>query len=201
MSDQGPFCGATDCPYFGLCDPPHGFQSQGGSLAFILTCLHIVNLGDMSDIKPAFSTNRGVYGISVCTTGSPSGHPSCKQWRAGNCDLCSNEIWSCAARLTSKHAIHLAMPAGLQMYLLIHNVYMTIISSQLGSQLCYFAFQWTYMFQPWCQISQSGNTSLPPIISEEKSCNHTIFKIKECSNTELMDFFRNKWPWDGLVDF
>ena len=38
--DQGFFCGATDCPCFRLCDPPHGFQSQSGSV----TCLHAVNL-------------------------------------------------------------------------------------------------------------------------------------------------------------
>ena len=41
--DQGSFCGATDCPYLRLCDPPHGFQSQGGSLTCILTCLHAVH--------------------------------------------------------------------------------------------------------------------------------------------------------------
>ena len=38
--DQGLFCGATDCPCFRLCDPPHGFQSQSGSV----TCLYAVNL-------------------------------------------------------------------------------------------------------------------------------------------------------------
>ena len=31
-----------------------------------------------------FSTNRGVHCISMYTADSPSGHPSCKQWRAGN---------------------------------------------------------------------------------------------------------------------
>ena len=40
--DQVSFCGATDCPYFRLCDPPHGIQSQGGSLICPLTCLHDV---------------------------------------------------------------------------------------------------------------------------------------------------------------
>ena len=40
------------------CDPPNGFQSQGGSLARILTCLHVVNLSVTSGATPAFSTNR-----------------------------------------------------------------------------------------------------------------------------------------------
>ena len=41
--DQHLFCGATDCPYFRLCDLPHGFQSQGGSLTCSVTCLHAVH--------------------------------------------------------------------------------------------------------------------------------------------------------------
>ena len=27
--DQVLFCGATDCPYFRLCDPPHGVSKSG----------------------------------------------------------------------------------------------------------------------------------------------------------------------------
>ena len=54
------------------CDPPHGFQSQGGSLACTFTCLHAVNLRVMFGATPAFSTNRGVHCISVYTAGPPS---------------------------------------------------------------------------------------------------------------------------------
>ena len=95
---QGPFCGVSDCgvhwlPQFcTLCDPPHGFQSQGGSLACILTCLHVVNVRVTSGATPAFSTNRGEHYISSYTTDSPSRHPSNKQWRTGNGGLGSSEI-------------------------------------------------------------------------------------------------------------
>ena len=65
------------------CDPPHGFQSQGGSLTCTLTRLPAVNLRVMSGATPAFSTNRGVHCTSVYTAGMPSRHPSYKQWRAG----------------------------------------------------------------------------------------------------------------------
>ena len=70
--------------FWTLRDPPHGFQSQGGSLACTLTCLYAVNLRVTSGATAAFSTNRGVHCISMCTAGPPSGHPWCKQWRAGN---------------------------------------------------------------------------------------------------------------------
>ena len=66
------------------CDPPHGFQSQGGSLTCTITCLCVVNLRVTSGATPAFSTNRGVHCISVYTAGPPSRHPSCKQGMAGN---------------------------------------------------------------------------------------------------------------------
>ena len=83
--DQGPFFGAIDLPLFcTLCDPPHGFQSQGGSLACTLTCLCMVNLRVMSGTKPNFSTNRGVHCTSMNTVGSSSRHPSGKQWRVHN---------------------------------------------------------------------------------------------------------------------
>ena len=67
-----------------LCDPPHGFQSQGGSLSCTLTCLCAVNPRVTSGATPAFSTNSGVHCISVYTAGPPSRHPSCKQQVAGN---------------------------------------------------------------------------------------------------------------------
>ena len=54
------------------CDPPHGFQSQGGSLTCTLTCLHVVSLRVMSGATPAFSTNRSVHCTSVYTAGPPS---------------------------------------------------------------------------------------------------------------------------------
>ena len=39
--DQGSFCGATDCPYFRLCDPPMGFKVRVVlSLALLLACMH-----------------------------------------------------------------------------------------------------------------------------------------------------------------
>ena len=41
------------------CDPPHGFQSQGGYLTCIFTYLCTVNLSVMSGTTPVFSTNRG----------------------------------------------------------------------------------------------------------------------------------------------
>ena len=65
-----------------LCDPPHGFQSQVGSLAFPY-CLHMVNLRITSGATAAFCTNMGVRCIQY-TAGLPSRHPSCKQQRAGS---------------------------------------------------------------------------------------------------------------------
>ena len=47
------FAGATDCPNFGV---PRGFQSQGGSLICMLTCLHTVNLRVIFGATPAFLT-------------------------------------------------------------------------------------------------------------------------------------------------
>ena len=41
--------------FWTLCDPPHGFQSQGGSLI----CLHVMNLRVTSGATPDFSTNMG----------------------------------------------------------------------------------------------------------------------------------------------
>ena len=39
LLDQGPFCWGHWLPLFWpSCDPPRGFQSQGGSLAWTLTC-------------------------------------------------------------------------------------------------------------------------------------------------------------------
>ena len=49
LFDQGSFCGATDCPYFGIfCDPPRGFQSQGSSLTCTLTC-YLLARGEPKD--------------------------------------------------------------------------------------------------------------------------------------------------------
>ena len=53
--------------FWTLCDPPHGFQSQGGSLACTLTFIHMVNLMVMSGVASAFSTNRGVHCIACIT--------------------------------------------------------------------------------------------------------------------------------------
>ena len=57
------------------CNPPHGFQSWGGSFTCILTCLRVVNLRVTSGDKPAFSTNRGVHFTSVYTEAHPLGIP------------------------------------------------------------------------------------------------------------------------------
>ena len=51
--------------FWTLCDPSHGFQSQGGSLACMLTFLCMVKLRVTSCATPAFSTNRGVHCISM----------------------------------------------------------------------------------------------------------------------------------------
>ena len=67
-----------------LCNPPHRFQSQSGSLTCTCTCMHMVNLRVMSGATCAFSTNRGVHCISMYIAAPTSRHPSCKQWRAGN---------------------------------------------------------------------------------------------------------------------
>ena len=56
--------------FWTLCNPPHGFQSQGGSVTCTLTCLHMLNVRATSGATSAFSTNRGVYCISVYTAGS-----------------------------------------------------------------------------------------------------------------------------------
>ena len=66
------------------CNPSHGFQSQGGSLTCTLTCLCTVNLRVTSGATPAFSTNRGVHCISMCTASPPTGHPLYKQQRTGS---------------------------------------------------------------------------------------------------------------------
>ena len=84
LLDQCPFCGATDCPYFGLCVTlPVGFKAGVVlSPAHLLACT--VNLRVMSGATPAFSTNRGVHFASVYMTDSPSRYPSCKERRVGN---------------------------------------------------------------------------------------------------------------------
>ena len=67
LLDQGSFCGTTNCPYFGtLCGPPHGFQSQGGSLTFTLD---LPAHGSLLVLHLSFPTNRGEH---VCTAGLPS---------------------------------------------------------------------------------------------------------------------------------
>ena len=61
-----------------------GFKARMVISLGTLTCLCTVNLRVISGATPAFPTNRGVHGISVCRVGLPSRYPSCKQWRAGN---------------------------------------------------------------------------------------------------------------------
>ena len=58
------------------------------SSALLLACIWWT-LRVTSGATPAFSTNRGVHCISMFTADSPSGHPSCKQRRAGNSRLSS----------------------------------------------------------------------------------------------------------------
>ena len=114
--DQGPFSGATACPYFGLCVTLLMEASQDGSLTCTLTCLHAVNLRVTSGTTSAFSTNTGAHCTSMYTADSPSRHLSCKQQRAGGSGLL---IWAVVrfdlvlAHLTSECAIHLATPASL----------------------------------------------------------------------------------------
>ena len=67
-------------PILDFMSSPWDGNSQGGSLAWTLTCLCVANLR----VTSAFSTNRVVHCVSMYTAGFPSGHPSCKQWRAGN---------------------------------------------------------------------------------------------------------------------
>ena len=82
---QGPFCRATDCPYFGLhVTFPMGFKAR---VVLLHACLCTVNLQVMSGATPPFSTNMGVHCISVYISGSPSRHPSWKQQREGNSGL------------------------------------------------------------------------------------------------------------------
>ena len=95
LLDQGPFCEATDSPYFVLrVTLPMGFKARVVLSPAHSTCLCAVNLRVMSGATPAFSTNRGVHCIRVYTAGPPSRHPSCKQQMAGN-GGCSGEIRSC----------------------------------------------------------------------------------------------------------
>ena len=64
-------CGHWLPLFWTSCDPPIGFQKQDGSLACMLTCLHVLNLRVMSGATPAFFTNRGVHCISMYTAGLP----------------------------------------------------------------------------------------------------------------------------------
>ena len=100
--------------FWTLCGPLHGFQSQDGSLACTLL-LHGESK-DHNGATSAFSTNRGVHCVSVCTADLPSRRPSCKQRRTGNGKLPTwaavSEIRSHAVHSTSKSAIHSATPAG-----------------------------------------------------------------------------------------
>ena len=96
------------------CDPPHGFQSQGGSLTYTLTCLCVVNLRVMSGTIPASSTNRGVHCISMYTTAKGR-----QQWTL---TFGSSEIQSRAVEWTCECAIHSATPAGFDNIIL--NLYL-----------------------------------------------------------------------------
>ena len=91
--------------FWTLCDPPHGFQSQGGSLICTLTCLHVMNLRVTSGATPAFSTNRGVHCVSLCTAG-PTFWTSLMQAAEGRqwwmLTFGSSEIQSRAAGSTSE---------------------------------------------------------------------------------------------------
>ena len=60
---------------------PSPWVSKPGWFSYLHTYL---NLRVISGATPAFSINRGAHCISVYTAGPPCGHPSCKQWRAGN---------------------------------------------------------------------------------------------------------------------
>ena len=81
LLDQGPFCGATDCPFFGLCvNPP--WVLKPGWFSHLHSCLLVH--GESKGHVWCFSTSRGVHTISMYTPGSPFGYPSCKRWRAGS---------------------------------------------------------------------------------------------------------------------
>ena len=86
-----------------LFDPPHGIQSQGGSLTCTLTCLCTVNQWAMSGATPAFSNNRGVHCITMYTAGLPSRHGGA----AVRFDRGISRL-----RSTSERTIHSATTAG-----------------------------------------------------------------------------------------
>ena len=69
-----------------LCDPPHGFQCQGGSLACTLSCLHMVNLKVTFGATPTFSTNMGVWCMPPLFHRFPTAlEQFCqKYWKLGN---------------------------------------------------------------------------------------------------------------------
>ena len=113
--NQGPFCGATDCPYFGLrVTLPMGFKAgvvlspvpllawgEPNSHVWCYTCLfhqqgHILYKHEYS--RPTFWTP-----LMQAAEGR-------QQWVL---TFGSSEIWSRAARSRCKCAIHSATPAGL----------------------------------------------------------------------------------------
>ena len=67
------FVGLLIAPVWTSCVPPHGFHSQGSSLASTLTCLSAVNLRVASGATPVFSTRR-VHTEKVCTQQQRAGH-------------------------------------------------------------------------------------------------------------------------------
>ena len=77
LLDQGSFCGATGCSYFGLYVALHlGFKAR----------VALVNLRVTSCATPVFSTNKNVNCMTrnMYTAGLSPTHPSCKQWRTGS---------------------------------------------------------------------------------------------------------------------
>ena len=98
--------------FWTLCDPPHGFQSQGGSFTCTPTCLHVVNLRVMSGATPAFSTSRGLYTLYKYVCSRPTFWTSLmqavegRQWWMLTWAAVRFELAISYCRSTSKRAIH-----------------------------------------------------------------------------------------------
>ena len=88
LLDQGPFCGATDHPYFGLHVTLPWVLSQGG-FSDLYSCLRAVTLRVTSGATPAFFTNSGIHYISIKTAGWPSSY---KQRKAGSLRILALQV-------------------------------------------------------------------------------------------------------------
>ena len=86
---------------------PSPWISKQGSLTCTLTCLQVVNLKVVSGATLTFSTNKGVHFFSMHTANLPSGHPSCKQRRAGSCGLLT---WAAVSKFYTIFVLGYCLP-------------------------------------------------------------------------------------------